>query len=335
MRFLKMFFVLGLLSMGIQGCGGGGGCSGVATATGVFADRPVEGIEYTSGSISGVTGLGGTFTYEVGKSVTFKVGNLVIGSATGAATITPLELAKTLNASYGMTEATKIAQLLQSLDDGTGTSGCIKINTTSITNAGASMATKNLLSDDLQTILTTLKPGAILVSSSTALAELNTTQSNLGLLKHSGEYVSADLDGHSAVHFLIKPDGSIRGVSGNVYGDLYYLKGTVSSNGTFSVQQYTNSAFTGTPRNVTITGTSDGAGAVTGTVVDNPSSATYTFRFTRINKTANQYYGLYRGTFTGTNNSSGTTGMAIDSSGRLYGYYYSYARSLSGLQHSS
>ena len=87
--------VLVTLLVFLGACGGGGGASNsgnAQTATGVFKDANVEGLSFRSGGQSGVTGPGGAFTYEVGQPVSFSVGGAAIGSATGQAVITPLDL---------------------------------------------------------------------------------------------------------------------------------------------------------------------------------------------------------------------------------------------------
>jgi hypothetical protein len=86
--------VLVALPLLLAACGGGGSSNGgnAQTATGVFKDANVEGLSFRSGDQSGVTGPGGTFSYEVGQPVSFSVGGAAIGSTTGQAVITPLDL---------------------------------------------------------------------------------------------------------------------------------------------------------------------------------------------------------------------------------------------------
>lgn len=90
-RFLSVsLFSLLLLSCGGGGSGGSPGSKDTEnTQQGVFLDAVVEGISYTSGSISGTTDANGTFNYQPGQSITFKIGDIVIGTATGAPIITP------------------------------------------------------------------------------------------------------------------------------------------------------------------------------------------------------------------------------------------------------
>lgn len=81
----------------LQACGGGGGGSSSAPEapavnTGVFVDSPVMGLHYESDTQSGLTNAAGEFSYRDGETVTFSVGGIELGSATGGEEITPLDL---------------------------------------------------------------------------------------------------------------------------------------------------------------------------------------------------------------------------------------------------
>ena len=55
------------------------GLSGSTTIlTGRFLDSAVEGIDYTSGSVSGTTDSSGTFQYTQGQTVSFSVRDVTI-----------------------------------------------------------------------------------------------------------------------------------------------------------------------------------------------------------------------------------------------------------------
>lgn len=62
------------------------------TSTGVFKDGTVAGISYSVGDKKGTTNSKGEFTFETGLPVTFSIGGVTLGSATGADLITPLNL---------------------------------------------------------------------------------------------------------------------------------------------------------------------------------------------------------------------------------------------------
>jgi len=80
----------------LSACGGGSSSttptSTVTTASGIFKDSNVSGLSYVSGGQSGTTGSDGSFTYEVGQSVTFSIGGVSIGTATGQSVVTPVDL---------------------------------------------------------------------------------------------------------------------------------------------------------------------------------------------------------------------------------------------------
>lgn len=121
---LRMSMLVALV-MGISACGGGGGGSTSGTtnytlSSGILTDDPVEGVAYlTSTGVSGVTGAGGTYNFNVGDTVEFKLGNLVLGNVTATGIVTPIELA-----AGNSNRLTNLLVLLQSLDvDGNPANG--------------------------------------------------------------------------------------------------------------------------------------------------------------------------------------------------------------------
>ncbi|MBM0103295.1 hypothetical protein JM946_01000 [Steroidobacter sp. S1-65] len=106
------------------GDGGGGDGGGnnppVTQASGVFVDAPVAGLSYTTSSnVTGVTDAEGRYNYNVGDTVTFALGNLVIGSVPAQGIVTPMTVANALVANTGNNAATvaeNLLMLLQSLD---------------------------------------------------------------------------------------------------------------------------------------------------------------------------------------------------------------------------
>ncbi|OQX28206.1 MAG: hypothetical protein BWK80_01315 [Desulfobacteraceae bacterium IS3] len=111
------------------------GCSGehedyVSEREGRFIDSAVQGLSYISGGLTGVTDADGTFFYEKGKNVTFKLGNIVLGSATtvltlnvnkaelapAVLTLTPRDLVAAAKSDRDP-QVTNILRFLQTLDD--------------------------------------------------------------------------------------------------------------------------------------------------------------------------------------------------------------------------
>ena len=136
------------------GCGGGGSSSTSEddTQTGTFVDAPVQGLSYTTATQSGVTDVSGHFKYKSGETVTFKIGNLVLGSVNAKKTITPLTLGGNTDLNTIGTKATNIARILQSLDDNSSDTSKIVIPTSlqnlNVTNINLEVEA------DLQTVLT-------------------------------------------------------------------------------------------------------------------------------------------------------------------------------------
>ena len=113
--------VLFLYLIGCGGNGGGGDGDG-GTATGVFKDANVSGMSFESGGENGETDANAMFTYEVGQDVIFSVGGVIVGSAAGAATVTPLDLVP--GSDNATTEVVNIVRFLLMLDtDGDPTNG--------------------------------------------------------------------------------------------------------------------------------------------------------------------------------------------------------------------
>jgi hypothetical protein len=104
-RLMPVVLALGLVACG-DGSGpsstnsnsngnssGGGGKPQTGPATGRLLDTAVSGVAYASSSGSGTTDENGTFKFNHGDTVEFKLGGLSLGKAKGAAIVTPMELA--------------------------------------------------------------------------------------------------------------------------------------------------------------------------------------------------------------------------------------------------
>lgn len=113
----------------LTACGGGGGGNGGGTtppptpqiAEGRFIDAVVEGLSYSSGDQSGTTSDTGSFTYEVGETVTFSVGAVEIGTVAGGDIISPVDLT---GSNSTMPDTQNIVRFLLMLDsDGDSANG--------------------------------------------------------------------------------------------------------------------------------------------------------------------------------------------------------------------
>lgn len=89
---------------------------------GVLLDAAVAGIGYRTESRTGVTNERGEFDYLPGETVTFFIGDLVFPPVPAKGTVTPLDMAQTLNPAAPV--VLNIARLLQTLDtDGNPANG--------------------------------------------------------------------------------------------------------------------------------------------------------------------------------------------------------------------
>jgi hypothetical protein len=188
-------------------CGGGGSsATTAATQTGYFIDSAVGGLQYTSGSLSGVTGSDGSFQYQAGQPVTFKIGNLTLGSVTpSGSNVYPVDL---VSGATDQTNAnvTLISQVLQTLDDDGNTANGITISPSTQTalsssafapialnTATASTATTQLAAA-LQNNPITLTSGAVsaLISQATAQAHLQSSLLSQYIGTWKGTYSGTD-----------------------------------------------------------------------------------------------------------------------------------------------
>ncbi len=122
----------------IVGCGGASddgdpAASGDTSFTGALIDSPVSGVSYATDTLSGLTSSSGQFEYKAGETVTFSIGDIVLGSNKGQVTITPLDL---LNTNTVNDDAVvNMLRLLQTLDDDGMPSEGIEITSTTRNNA--------------------------------------------------------------------------------------------------------------------------------------------------------------------------------------------------------
>tara|TARA_R110001592_G_scaffold336019_2_gene621156 strand:- start:5210 stop:6709 length:1500 start_codon:yes stop_codon:yes gene_type:complete len=130
-----------IITTSLAGCGGGSDSSSAPAPeikTGIFTDSPVKGLFYETETQSGLTNTAGEFNYVEGETITFKLGNSVLGVSTAQETITPFTITgvkalikqkEITNAFLSQTpnsfeKAINIATLLQGLDqDGNQANG--------------------------------------------------------------------------------------------------------------------------------------------------------------------------------------------------------------------
>ncbi len=108
--------VVAALMSSLAACGSGDDDNANATQTGTFIDSPVAGLNVQGAALGArSTDAQGRFSYQAGETLTFSIGTLALGSATAAATLTPLSITSGAAAASDQRVGNKLI-LLQTLD---------------------------------------------------------------------------------------------------------------------------------------------------------------------------------------------------------------------------
>lgn len=102
------------------------------TETGIFIDTQVSGLKYTTETKSGVTDENGKFEYLEGETITFYVGEILIGSGIAKENMSPIDIASTINPDINSIEVKNISAFLQSLDNDNDPSNGIEITASAV-----------------------------------------------------------------------------------------------------------------------------------------------------------------------------------------------------------
>lgn len=253
--------VISILSLGFSGCGGSGGGdnSSSDSSEGIFADVPVKGIKYESKSYSGFTDDSGAFKYKPGETVTFKIGNLTLGSVIAKDIITPFDIGGG-DINNPSIKAKNIAMILQNFDTNRTNTNIITISLDiNITDKDI-----NLSANDLESKMSNIlnKYSKFLDENNKSVIDLNTAFNNMKnfvkYFKNSGLFTGkATLDTAKSNKYCSK---------GSTF--------TVVTNGKQIIGKVLNGGL--------ITGTIDGNGQTSG-LTTNHETWTVTFNNGRIN----------------------------------------------------
>jgi hypothetical protein len=149
---------------------------------GVFLDSAVGGVDYsTSSGLGGVTDSSGTFYYKPGDKVSFTIGGISLGSVTGAAKLTPVEV---MGASGTADQKViNLSRLLQTLDADGDPSNGISINDSTKTTLAAKSVNFDVSVEafDNATKSVTAAVGKTMVTATRAIKHLHSTLNDQGL----------------------------------------------------------------------------------------------------------------------------------------------------------
>jgi hypothetical protein len=280
-QLIRLFF-FSITVFVVTACGGGGGggsggdSPGGATATGVFLDSAVEGMAFTSGSITGITDADGTFQYEIGETVRFMIGDIVIGEALGQSIITPVNLVSGSDASHP--NVVNIVSFLLTLDNDGAPENGIQITET-VRNLAVGMSinfaqSTTEFADDgniqvaVSQLTSVTSAGArSLVSSSFAEGHVSNTIWELHAGTYSGTFSGDDSGTFDVTLFT---NGSVVGTGiSNLSGIIFSTFGQMSTDGTVTF------ASGGTSTGASFTGTLTTDGVVSGTWQNGAESGTF------------------------------------------------------------
>ena len=160
-----------------------------AGSPGVFLDSAVAGVNYiTSSGLAGITDASGTFYYNSGDTVSFTLGDVSLGSVTGSAKLTPVEV---MGASgTADPKVINLSRLLQTLDaDGDPSNGInIEASTQTALKGKAIDFDVPVESFDKATTAVTEAVGKPMISATAALKHLHSTMEDQGM----GSKVASD-----------------------------------------------------------------------------------------------------------------------------------------------
>lgn len=244
---------LALASVAALTLSGCGGSDGVASVTGQFVDAPVAGLSYKCGASTslGTTDANGYYTCNAGDPVSFYVGDILLGSVASAqAVVTPLDLVG-LNAKPTDLAVSNIVRFLLSISTADA-AGNLVIDNAAVTKAkGKTVDFKNITSNDLDTMITTVKPGVKPVLASAAESHMRDSIFKLFAKKFTGSY-SGSLSGTWSLSFDAK-DGTV--MLGSTYNDTVNGAGPITGHLSTDMLVSSTYGFTGMAGSAAWTGT--------------------------------------------------------------------------------
>lgn len=312
-------------SMFITACGSGGDNNEAdepvlpELATGQFKDSNTAGLGYESGGQSGVSDSYGKFTYEVGNTVTFSVGNVTLGTTGGNTIVTPLDLVS--GGTSSSLEVQNITRFLMMLDNDGDPSNGIRISAAT-QEAAQNWSPVDFASTDLPAELETIIAEAssvngrshILPTTQTAQNHLESTLRCIYSGAYKGQFSGGDRGYYGAL-----VDASTGSVEGFAYSTQFNQPIALSGTRTVSYDQDLTFISGSTSTQATFNGQFDSLDDMSGSW-QNPFYSG-DFSGSRIGGDKNALYRL-TGSYTGTSD-WGLFSFDVDGSNSITGVAYS------------
>jgi len=238
-----------------SGCGGGGGTNAGtetaaiqtvgAVADGYFVDAPIAGMAYECGQLRGVTDINGNFRYSAGTPVTFKIGDIIVGTSTGSGILTPINFSAN-GANVDTPSVVLTVQFLLTIADYDEAGDRLSIPAN--VAAAAKGKTVDFTAPDAERRVAAVAgqiSGRPLVSAEDAKAHLKRSLNKLAVGTYSGTWYAKDsIPDKGAFTVVVADNGSMRGVAmlGNTRIEVTSIMNTILVSGS-------TYAFTGTGSN--------------------------------------------------------------------------------------
>ena len=320
---LNLALILSIFLM-LVSCGGGGSDDddgGTTIETGKFLDGAVQGMSFKSGGQSGVTDESGTFTYEVGQAVTFSIGAVTIGQATGQEIVTPMNLVS--GGSSTNVAVQNITRFLMMLDNDEYLINGINISQ-AVNDVATNWSTVDFTTSDLVSELSSILQDVSDADNRTAtLPDAATAKSHLESTvfgAYSGGFTGT-YSGSSNGTWAVVIDALTGKITGIGYDNTEYYD--FAANGQLNVNESNSFAVGVADSTATWNGIVSSSGAFSGTWEDVPREESGNFSGSRVilSLPDGATGTVYTGTFTGTD--VGVFTIAIDENGEIVGTGYS------------
>ena len=184
------------LGGGDDGGGSGVGSSSTSTPTipttakvGVLLDSVVTGVSFeTSSGLTGLTNASGEFSYQTGDTVSFRLGDVELGSVAASPVLTPVELVGAV--STADRRVINLSRFLQSLDDDADPANGLSVTESARTALAGRSLNFNLPVSTFEitaSVAVQAASGRTLVDASTAINHLHGTLGERGLVTQVAE----------------------------------------------------------------------------------------------------------------------------------------------------
>jgi hypothetical protein len=282
---------------------------------GQFKDTNIAGVRFVSGAQSGTTNATGTFSYEQGASITFSIGGITLGTTTGKAVITPIDLIG--NGSADHVAVQNMVRFLLMLDtDGYAQNG-IQISST-VQTAATSWTQIDFNSANFSTDVTSIMMAATAADGgSHSLPDIATAQQHMESTHfciYSGAYKGTFTGTNNGTLGIIAD-----ALNGNVSGFVYNETSSelIALSNITPIKHTQAVSFVSGDDTNTLTGEFSSPGNISGTWKKGAENTAFTG--TRLTGAANSVY-RFTASYTGTD--SGLFTFDIDQNNKVTGSSY-------------